>query len=186
MDDENVKPAPVDRGAEVKAMGKLADAMADLDPDAIGRVLRWAVDAYNVEVRGAGGKGGTGRVAGAGGAGGDTSQGQGTNGVPQFTSLAELHAATSPESDADKTLVGAYWAQFGEGKSEFGSQEINAALKNLGHRIANITTAFDTLKARKPAAVMQLKKSGTSRQARKTYRLTLAGKSAVEAMVSQD
>jgi hypothetical protein len=68
---------------------------------------------------------------------------------------------------------------------DFASQEINAALKNLGHPIGNITSAFDNLKARKPAPVMQLKKSGTSKQARKTYRLTLAGKSAVEAMVRQ-
>jgi len=63
--------------------------------------------------------------------------------------------------------------------------EGDAALKNLGHPIANITSAFNNLKARKPATVMQLKKAGTTKQARKTYKLTLAGKSAVEAMVHQ-
>jgi hypothetical protein len=49
--------------------------------------------------------------------------------------------------------------------------------------VKHITSAFDTLKARKPAAVMQLKKSGSTRQARKTYKLTVAGKNAVELMI---
>ena len=74
-----------------------------------------------------------------------------------------------------------YFLQFQQGQSDFGAYEVNAALKNLGEGVGNITTAFDTLKARKPADVIQLKKSGTSKQARKTYKVTLHGKTAVEA-----
>src|SRR5690349_8467163 len=141
-------------------MQKIAEAVAELDGDAIGRVLRWAADRY--KVLGVAAKPST--AAGAADAGGN---GNG-NGVRQFSDLAELWSVVSPESEADKALVAGYWFQFGEGRTEFGAQEINSALKNLGDGIKNITTAFDTLKARKPAPVMQLKKSGTTKQARKT------------------
>jgi len=176
---DEIDKQPVDTIAEVKAMGKVAEALGGLGSEAISRVLRWAVDAYGVGVTVSVAKPRLGSSTvglNNGGEGG---------GPPAFGELAELYAATNPESDADKALVAAYWAQFCEGKAEFGSQEINAALKNLGHPIGNITGAFDNLKARKPATVMQLKKAGTTKQARKTYRLTLAGKSAVEAMVHQ-
>lgn len=184
MTDDKTQTPAADRAGEVKAMGKVAEALANLDTDAVARVLRWAVDAYGVAVGGAGRTGGAGRGSGVGsGSGSDT--GGGGHAGTQFADLAELYAATAPESEPDKALVAAYWAQYGEGKSEFGSQEINTALKNLGHPIGNITGAFTALKARKPAAVMQVKKSGTTRQARKTYKLTQAGKTAVEALVSE-
>lgn len=176
MSEESTDPM-----AEVKAMGKLAEAVAGLDADAKARVFRWAIDHYNVKVSGPSGKGSGGMAAAAPG------ERPNGNGGPtqQFADLPELYAATTPESDADKTLVAGYWAQYGEGKPDFGAQEINTSLKNLGHAIGNITSAFDNLKARKPAPVVQLKKAGSTKQARKTYRLTLAGKSAVEAMVGQ-
>lgn len=177
MSDEST--APVDTAAEVKAMGKVSEALGSLSSEAIARVLRWAVEAYGVTTSASAAK------PRPGVAGGSTSNGSESGAATAFGELAELYAATTPESDADRVLVAAYWAQFVEGKAEFGSQEINAALKNLGHPIGNITSAFDNLKARKPAPVMQLKKAGTTKQARKTYKLTLAGRSAVEAMVHQ-
>jgi hypothetical protein len=176
--------------AEVTAMQALVAALKGLDTESIGRVLRWAADTYSVSVNvggGAGNRGGGGRPgSGAGSGSSDSGNGNGSmaNGATQFSDLAELFAATSPESDADRVLVAGYWAQFGEGRPEINSQEINSALKNLGHPIKNITSAFDTLKARKPAPVMQLKKSGTSKQARKTYKRTVAGKNNVELMIT--
>jgi hypothetical protein len=56
-------------------------------------------------------------------------------------------------------------------------------LKNLGQGLANITNAIDGLRNQKPALVLQLKKSGKSQQARKTYKLTVAGIKAVEVMI---
>lgn len=179
MSEEKKEAVVTDPVAEVKAMGNLAEAIAGLDPDATARVLRWAVDRYGVAVSGAS------RTKPP--AAGAEVPGNGNGGVNtgQFAELADLYAASAPEMDTDKALVAGYWFQFCEGKADFGSQEINTALKNLGHPIKNITSAFDNLKARKPAPVMQLKKSGTSKQARKTYKLTVAGKSAVEMMIGQ-
>lgn len=172
----------IDPMAEVTAMQKLAEALSDLESDARGRVLQWALGFYKVGsgsfTKGSPGGGGAAPAAGAGSVTPNGASGG-------FADLADLHAATNPSTEADKALVAAYWVQYGEGKSDFSSQEVNTALKNLGHPIKNITNAFDTLKGRKPAAVLQLKKSGSTRQARKTYRVTVAGKSAVEAMVQQ-
>lgn len=103
----------------------------------------------------------------------------------RFSDLAEVYAAASPSTDADRALVAGYWFQFLQGEADFGGQAVNSALKNLGHGVSNITSAFETLKAQKPALVMQLKKAGTTKQARKTCKLTAAGKNAVELLIGQ-
>jgi hypothetical protein len=53
----------------------------------------------------------------------------------------------------------------------------------LGHGLINITAALDDLREAKPALVLQVGKSGKSRQARKTYKLTIAGIKSVEEMI---
>jgi hypothetical protein len=161
-----------DPKAELAAMKAVTDALADLDPATAGRVLRWAGEALGVA---------SARVEARVAPTPETNGGA----AGRFASLADLYAAASPETDADRALVAGYWFQFIEGGAAFGSQQINTALKNLGYGVANITTAFDTLMARKPAFVMQLKKAGTTKQARKEYKLTSAGKQAVELMIGQ-
>ncbi len=189
MSEEDKQPTvTTDPLVEVKAMASVAESLAGLDADAVGRVLRWAVDRFGVTTSVK-----TTNVTGGGGVrvgGSATVEMQHTNNgnggtVPKFESFADLYGAANPESEADKALVAGYWFQFVEGKPEFGAQELNTALKNLGHPIANITTAFDNLKARRPAPVLQLKKAGTSKQARKTYKLTHTGRLQVDAMVGQ-
>jgi hypothetical protein len=175
------KDAKTDPQTELKAMGKIADAVEGLDAETMARVLRWAAERYNVTLSGSRSKTSTGAATGSADNGGSN----GGNGAQQFGDLADLYAATSPEPETDKALVAGYWFQFCEGRPEFGAQEVNTALKNLGHSIKNITSAFDNLKARKPSYVMQLKKAGTTKQARKTYKLTVAGKQAVELMIGQ-
>jgi len=164
---------PKDPLAEVRAMEKVAEAFQKLDPSAVRRVLRWAADHWGA---------GDASVLKPREARGEDPAPNGSDAAPaQFTDLGELFAAVSPSSDADKVLAVGYWQQFIEGQTELSSYEVNSALKHLGHGVRNVTSAFDNLKARKPAPVIQLKKSGTSKQARKTYKLTLAGKQAVEA-----
>jgi len=165
-----------DPKAEITAMSAVNDAIAGLDAAGAARVLQWAADAR--------GLGAVVRKAPTppSSAGGESENG----GQPQqqFEELGDLDAAASPPTDADRALVGGYWYQYIQQKPDFTAYEVNVALNNLGHRLKNITSAFDTLKARKPSLVIQLKKSGTSKQSRKTYKLTLAGKQAVEAMIA--
>ena len=94
--------------------------------------------------------------------------------------LADLFDAAGPQTDADRALVVGYWLMESEGKSEFTSREVNSQLKNFGYPVANITSVFTRLMKRKPALAMQTAKTGTSRQARKRYKLTRAGHDAVD------
>lgn len=167
---------------ELDAMKTIAEALASLDAEATRRVIRWAAERFGAvlsvpseihQQRSTSSEGGPGRADGIG------SQGK-------FEHLADLYSAVSPKTDAERALVAGYWFQFIEGTADFGSQAINTALKDLGNGVSNITNAFDALKSQKPQLVVQLKKSGTSKQARKTYKLTVAGKNAIEAMISSE
>ena len=105
-------------------------------------------------------------------------------GASKYGSLAELHDSAQPKSNADKALVAGYWLQVCQGSESFDGFSANKDLKNLGHGIGNITIAINSLRRQKPALVLQLKKSGTSKQARKTYKVTVAGIMAVKAMIN--
>lgn len=100
-----------------------------------------------------------------------------------YSTFAELYDAARPKSQSDKALVGGYWLQQCQGAESFDSFSVNKELKNLGEGILNITSALDTLKSQKPALALQLKKAGKSRQARKTYKATVAGLKMVENMI---
>jgi hypothetical protein len=54
----------------------------------------------------------------------------------------------------------------------------------MGSGLANVTSTLESLKAKKPALVMQVGKTGRSRQARKTYKLTSAGIREVSEMLA--
>jgi hypothetical protein len=101
----------------------------------------------------------------------------------EFGSFAELFDAAQPKTGYDKALVAGYWLQVCQGADSFDGFSANKELKHLGEGLPNITSSVDTLKAQKPALALQLKKSGKSRQARKVYKVTVAGVRAVEAMI---
>lgn len=105
--------------------------------------------------------------------------------APKFGSLAELFDAAQPKTTADKALVAGYWLQVCQASESFDGFSVNKDLKHLGEGLPNVTSAIDTLKAKKPALALQLKKSGKSQQARKVYKITVAGIRAVEAMISE-
>lgn len=100
-----------------------------------------------------------------------------------FAEFAELYAKADPASQADKALVAGYWLQVCQGKENFSGQAVNTELNHLGHKIANITNAMTSLNDAKPQLVLQLRKSGKSQQARKTYKLSAAGIERVKDMI---
>lgn len=101
-----------------------------------------------------------------------------------FSSLPDLYGAVSPTSDPDRALIVGYWFQKLQGEPDLDGFQINKELKHLGHGVSNITTALSSLIERKPQLVIQTRKSGNSKQARKRYRLTDAGLRTVERMIS--
>lgn len=91
-----------------------------------------------------------------------------------FDSFPDMYHAFNPKSEKEKALVGAYWLRLG-GATQFASMEVNKLLKDLGHGVANITDALSSAMSEKPALIMQVKKSGSSRQSRKQYKITDSG-----------
>ena len=163
---------------ELKAMHSIGEALSKLDPNSRERVLRWAFDIYNANLP---------KNMG------DQKQQIKDDESPDviknqdsqehFESAAELLASASPSSDVERVLVVGYWFQELQGHPDLDSQSINTELKHQGHGVKNITSAFGGLISQKPQLVIQLKKSGNSKQARKKYKLTTAGVKRVKTML---
>lgn len=101
-----------------------------------------------------------------------------------FETFADLFEASAPGNDKEKALVGAYWFQVIQGNGEFAAGPVNSELKNLGIGLSNIAESLRRCSNDKPATVMQIRKSGSSQQARKAYRLTQPGIRKVETMIA--
>lgn len=109
---------------------------------------------------------------------------QSAAGVSAYNTFAELFDAADPQTGSDKALVAGYWLQVCQGAASFDGQAANKELNHLGHKLANITNAMSALNAQRPSLAIQLAKSGSSQQARKTYKITVAGVEAVKAMIN--
>ena len=167
----NETKTPLDQMQELEVWKNLAAELKKLDDAGVKRFLRWAADAFLPK----------GSVVTTGSAGHAEQDTMGVAG--KYETLADFYAAANPTQENDKALVVGYWTQVLKEEGDFDAQSINKALKDLGHGVANITSAFDSLMARKPQLVIQTKKSGTTRQARKLYRLTHEGQRSVERMI---
>jgi hypothetical protein len=161
---------------EISAMATIGGALDTLDEAARERVLRWARDRY--------GKPTASREVTAWGA---TSHRADTlprdQGSSQYTDAADVYAAANPLTDGDKVLVVGYWFQVVRGDTELDSQSLNMELKNLGYPISNVTRAVSGLAKSIPRYLVQTKKSGSTKQARKRFRLTVEGVKRVEQML---
>jgi hypothetical protein len=100
-----------------------------------------------------------------------------------YATFAELFHAAGPKSERERALVAAYWIQSTSGVDQFASQQVNTELKHVGYGVSNITDALGQLISDKPSLVIQLTKSGQSKQARKTYKVTDAGVRHVNSML---
>ncbi|HEY0259441.1 MAG TPA: hypothetical protein VGC18_06265 [Lacisediminihabitans sp.] len=162
---------------EITAMSAITSALLPLEPDQQARVLRWAADRFSV------------RDIKIGAASNPVFDDTAVETPPDATrraynSIDELFESGVAKTNSQKALLAAYWFQVVQGGGTFQSFTLNAALKNMGQGIPNITDALGSAEAQKPALVMQTGKTGKARQARKTYKLTTAGVKAVEAMLA--
>jgi len=152
---------------EIQAMSDISDALSNLEASAAERVLRWAVDKYA------------------------TSDFEGKRQVDKddkienFSNFIELFEAASPSTEYEKVLVASFWFQEIMENDSVEALSVNNALKNLGHGIGNITREFNRLQKEEPTLVMQVQKKGSSKQARKEYKVTYAGIKKVKNMVSE-
>lgn len=163
---------------EIEAMKKIAAALEPLDDAARLRALQWAASRYRAASRAL--------ELAAPAPGRVIEVVTGALGSAPYETFADLFEAARPSTERDKALVAAYWVQNCQGATNFVAQALNVELKDLGHGVGNITEALNQLRDEKPALVLQLKKGGTSKQARKTYKLTLEGTRRVQLMVRSE
>jgi len=164
---------PETEDKELHAISTIVQVLNDLDSDTQGRVLSYALQRFKV--------GGSGTKHSVGNHAGGVSGGE-----QEFTDFATLFDALNPTTGPMRALAGGYWAQVCEGQDAFDSQSINGHLKNLGHPSKNITADLTALINQKPRLVIQVRKSGKSQQARKTYRLTTEGVRRVRNLLAQE
>lgn len=100
-----------------------------------------------------------------------------------FDTFAELYDAANPRTNGERALVAGYWLQVCQEADSFAAASAQKELNDLGHKIPNITSAIDSMKSQKPMLLLQLKKSGNSRQARKLYKVSHQGVTRVQEMV---
>lgn len=178
-------------GTELEVMMGIASELEKLggDTDGIRRVLQWSWAAHlpgeappsNTKIiTGTGALQLSGVTASVSGSAESSPPAAGTS----FSTLPDLYSKVSPASDSNRALVVGYWFQVLQGVPDLDGFSINKELKHLGHAVTNITTALTSLIERKPQLVIQTRKSGNSKQARKLYRLTDAGIKAVERLIA--
>jgi len=155
---------------ELMAMNTISRELSSLADEAmVARVLNWAFARYGVPLESKRSRGGVDSVGAA-------DEGR-------FEGIADLFDAANPKTEPEKVLVVAFWFQEIQGQGDVDSQSLNTELKNLGHGIGNITRALDNLINRKPRLMIQTRKSGSSQQARKRFKVTTEGIKAARAML---
>jgi hypothetical protein len=164
---------------EFDAIAVVHGALAPLDAEARGRVLTYIASllgiASHISVKG----------PAMGVDSDDESDEEPSSGVPrEFADFAELFDAANPQTQSEMALVAAYWLQVSQRADSFTAQAATKELANMGHKQANITKSLTDLKNLRPALIMQLRKSGKSQQARKTYKVSVAGIRRVEEMIN--
>jgi hypothetical protein len=163
---------------EIKAMTSIAAALSEFDDtesSTVRRILEWAASRYGIaqiernDIQASGRSPAQRQAAEAG----------------RFETAADLLDAAAPKMEYEKAVVIGYWFQIIQGQPDFNGQEVNSTLRNIGHGLTNITDAYSSAMNRKPALVMQTQKTGSSKQARKQYKLTVAGVRWVESRLAE-
>jgi hypothetical protein len=165
--------------AEVKAMALVDGALTSLEPGEQERILRWAFARYCPNAIPQSREPAKPKQT----AQAEEDNADGAGQESSYETLAEFMSAANPRTDVERALVVAHWLQEKHGHAQLSAQAINKEMKHLGHGVKNITSALTSLMKEKPQRVVQLKKSGTTQQARKLYKVTEAGKNSVRRML---
>lgn len=95
----------------------------------------------------------------------------------QFSDLVERWR---PDSQSEWVLLAAYYVSRVEGEVNLTGHMINKVLRHHGTRVLNVTRAIQACVTSNPATMLQIKKSGSTKQSRKLYRITTQGTKQVE------
>jgi len=96
------------------------------------------------------------------------------------TDFAALVERWVPNNGNEWALLAAYHLTNARPEGVVTGQEINTVLKHHGKGVSNVTKTISRLARADPALMLQVRKDGTSRQARKSYKVTTSGITFVE------
>lgn len=169
--------------AELEAMQAVAKALQGFSPESAARVLRWAAEHFSSNQPTINTLPSTPAVESP-----LSSQPvrDARTVLGQFRDAADLISYAGATTGPDRALLAAYWAQVVDGGDGFDGYTINNMLKNMGYGLSNVTTTLASLMNQKPALVLQVKKSGQTKQARKVYRVTREGENRAERMIMRE
>lgn len=171
---------------ELTAMVQVEQALVDLSEDERSRVLGWAGARFGVALtQSKTSSTSSSKTLPAYEKEGELRQPEGSASPGEIGSLAEFYDLASPSTDAEKVLVVGYWFQFRDGAQELEALKINNQLKHLGHGVGNVSRALELHKTQKPALMIQKRKEGATKQARKKFVVTNEGKKYVEKMLAK-
>lgn len=105
--------------------------------------------------------------------------------IAGYDSVADIVAATCPKTDVDRVLIVAAFLQEKSQKESLSGFEITEELKHLGYPLSNITSTIGVLMTRRPQLMIQTRKSGKSKQARKEYKVSKEGINFVNNMINR-
>ena len=155
---------------ELAAMAQLDRIVRTLDAESAARAVRWLSDRYDRSSAPF-------RPLNA--------KSTNVNGGGDVAELADLFSSANPATHDQKALVVGFWFQAIKGAGDLDAQAVNTELKQLGHGLKNITAAFAELISARPQLAIQVRKAGTTKQARKRYRLTNEGLKRVRQMLGE-
>ena len=150
---------------ELKALNEITRAIAELDEEQRRNVLLYVNTRYGRQSPPA-------------------LRGGGRNVVPavdaesvsdDYEGIGDFFDAADPETEAERVLV----------VEDLGAMQVSKQLKDLGHSVSNITRAFDSMMSQRPRLVIQVRKSGKAKQARKRYRVSREGIKRVQSMLAE-
>lgn len=166
---------------DLKTTEAILKGLEEFESNDQSRILRWVIEKLdlqgNVKLPGLS-QHGAGVPAGGNGSGFCSE-----NVLDAFEHVAMLFAAAEPQTDSQRALVVAAYLQHHENHEDLTGQQVNAVLKDLGHQCKNITDAITTLKNKKPSLMVQTGKTGSTKQARKRYKVTHPGFALVNKMI---
>jgi len=172
---------------EIAALNTAYTALKGLEPDAIARNLNWLATRLGVtplpktpSVKTTGGP----PAAELGGETPVEPGEQAQNGdFAKFQTTAEFLTKIGEPTNEERVLAVAAYIQQKQPEVELTGFAINKELKHIGHGLSNITRAISFWVNQRPQLMIQLRKSGTTKQAKKTFKVTEEGLKKVRSMV---
>jgi hypothetical protein len=170
---------------EIVALNTAYTALKDLAPDAIQRNINWLATRLGVSAIAKAPTGGrsptpTETVA-TNNPDGQTASGE----FEKFATSADFLSQINEPTDKERVLAIAAYIQKKEPDKELTGFSINKELKHIGHGVANITSAIQTWVDQRPQLMIQIRKTGTTKQAKKVYKVTEEGMKSVRKRLSQ-